>query len=164
MGRDNKYIPIAAVIIVAFFLQVVLIAADHHESPGKAAVEFSKAYFKLNKAMEQRLCGEMTEDEQSDVVEDYLYRMADQAKAEGFDVSWMKMVLSHIETETQMVDENMAEVRITCSRRRAINPVFAMVAKIFCLGETHEVEEILTLVKEDDRWKVCGEPFALIEG
>ena len=164
MGRDNKYIPIAVVIIVAFILQVVLIAADHHESPGKAAVEFSKAYFKLNPAMEQRLCGEMTEDEQSDVVEDYLYRMADQAKAEGFDVSWMKMVLSHIETETQMVDENMAEVRITCSRRRAINPVFAMVAKIFCLGKTHEVEEILTLVKEDDRWKVCGEPFALFEG
>ena len=164
MGRDNQYIPIAAVIIVAFILQVVLIAADHHESPGKAAVEFSKAYFKLNTAMEQRLCGEMTEDEQSDVVKGYLYRMADQAKAEGFDVSWMKMVLSHIETETQMVDENMAEVRITCSRRRAINPVFAMVSKIFCLGETHEVEEILTLVKEDDRWKVCGEPFALIEG
>ena len=164
MGRDNQYIPIAAVIIVAFILQVVLIAADHHESPGKAAVEFSKAYFKLNTAMEQRLCGEMTEDEQSDVVEDYLYRMADQAKAEGFDASWMKMVLSHIETETQMVDENMAEVRITCSRRRAINPVFALVAKLFCLGKTHEVEEILTLVKEDDRWKVCGEPFALFEG
>jgi len=164
MGRDNKYIPIAAVIIVAFILQVVLIAADHHESPGKAAVEFSKAYFKLNTAMAQRLCGEMTEGEQSDVVEDYLYRMADQAKAEGFDASWMKMVLSHIETETQMVDENMAEVRITCSRRRAINPVFALVAKLFCLGETHEVEEILTLVKEDDRWKVCGEPFALFEG
>ena len=164
MGRYNKYIPIAAVIIVAFFLQVVLIAADHHESPGKAAVEFSKAYFKLNKAMEQRLCGEMTEDEQSDVVEDYLNRMADQAKTEGFDASWMKMVLSHIETETQMWDDNVAEVRINCNRRRAVNPVFALVAKIFYLGETYKVEETLTLVKEDDLWKVCGEPFALIGG
>ncbi len=161
---SSKTKPIALVIIVAFILQVVLITADHHTSPGKAAVEFSKAYFKLNKAMEQHLCGEMTEDGESDIVGDYLYRMADEAKAEGFDVNWMKMVLSHIETETQMVDENMAEVRITCNRRRSINPVFALVAKMFSLGETHEVEEILTLVKEDDRWKVCGEPFALIGG
>jgi hypothetical protein len=38
------------------------------------------------------------------------------------------------------------------------------VAKIFSLGETYKVEETLTLVKEDDLWKVCGEPFALIEG
>ncbi len=164
MGRDNKYIPIAAVIIVAFILQIVLIAADDHESPGKAAVEFSKAYFKLNKAMEKRLCSAITEDGESDVVGDYLYRVTDQANSEGFDGSWMKMVLSHIETETQMMDDNVAEVRINCNRRRAVNPVFALVAKIFSLGETYKVEETLTLVKEDDRWKVCGEPFALIGG
>jgi hypothetical protein len=76
----------------------------------------------------------------------------------------MKMALLHIETETQMVDDNVAEVRINCNRRRTINPVFAIVAKIFCLGETYKVEETLTLVKEDDLWKVCGEPFALIGG
>jgi hypothetical protein len=42
--------------------------------------------------------------------------------------------------------------------------VYGIVAKLFFLGETHKVEETLTLVKENDRWKVCGEPFALIEG
>ena len=164
MGSSSKLPTIAAVIVVAFLLQIVLVAADHHESPGKAAVEFSKAYFKLNKDMEKRLCRDITEDGESDVVSDYLYRVADQAKLEGYDVSWMKMALSHIETETQMVEENVAEVRINCSRRRAVNPVYALVAKIFSLGETHKVEETLTLVKEDDLWKVCGEPFALIEG
>ena len=164
MGSNSKLPIIAAVIVVAFILQMVLIAADHHESPGKAAVAFSKAYFKLNKDMEKRLCRDITEDGESDVVNDYLYRVADQAKLEGFDVSWMKMVLSHIEIETQMVEENVAEVRINCHRRRAVNPVYALVAKIFSLGETHKVEETLTLVKEDDLWKVCGEPFELIEG
>ena len=164
MGSNTKLPIIAAVIVVAFILQIVLITADHHESPGKAAVAFSKAYFKLNKDMEKRLCRDITEDGESDVVNDYLYRVADQAKSEGFDVSWMKMVLSHIETETQMVEENVAEVRINCHRRRAVNPVYAIVAKIFSLGETHKVEETLTLVKEDDLWKVCGEPFQLIEG
>jgi len=38
------------------------------------------------------------------------------------------------------------------------------VAKIFCLGDTYQVEETLTVVKEDDGWKVCGQPFSLTEG
>jgi hypothetical protein len=37
------------------------------------------------------------------------------------------------------------------------------VAKIFFLGDSHKVEETLTVVKEDDGWKVCGQPFSLIE-
>ncbi len=164
MGSNSKFPKIAAVIVAAFILQIVLVVIDRHESPGKAAVQFSKAYFKLNKAMEKRLCGDITEDGESDVVSDYLHRVADQARSEGFDVSWMKMALIHIKTESQMVADNVVEVRISCNRRRAANLVFALVAKIFSLGETHKVEETLTLVKEDNRWKVCGEPFALIGG
>ena len=164
MGGNSKFPVIVAVIVVAFILQIVLVMADHHESPGIAAVEFSKAYFKLDIAMEKRLCREITEEGESEVVSDYLNRVADQAESEGFAASWMKMSLSHIETETQMVDDKVAEVRINCNRRRAVNPVFALVAKIFSLGETHNVEETLTLVKEDGIWKVCGEPFALVGG
>ena len=164
MGRNSKFPTIAAVIVAAFILQIVLVTADRHESPGEVAVEFSKAYFKLNKGMGKLLCSDITADGGGEVVDDYLNRVADQAKLEGFDVSWMKMALLHIETETQMLDDNVAEVRISCNRRRAVNPVFALVAKIFSLGETYKVEETLTLVKEDDLWKVCGEPFALVGG
>jgi hypothetical protein len=161
MDRGSKFIIFASVVFVAFILQLVLIVSDHHESPGKAAVEFSKAYFKLNRSMNERLCSDITGE--GDVVDDYLNRVADEARADGFDASWMKMALSHIETETEMLDDNTAEVQITCTRRRSANPLYGIVAKIFFLGETHKVEETLTLVKEDDRWKVCGEPFALIE-
>ena len=63
-----------------------------------------------------------------------------------------------------MVDENTAQIQITGERRRSPNPVFGAVAKIFCLGDTHQVEETLTVVKEDDGWKVCGQPFSLTEG
>ena len=162
MDRGSKLIIIASVVLAAFILQIVLIVSDHHESPGKAAVEFTKAYFKLNRSMNERLCSEITEE--GDVVDDYLNRVADEARAEGFDPSWMKMALSHIETETEMLDDNTAEVQITCTRRRSANPLYGIVAKIFFLGETHKVDETLTLLKEDKRWKVCGEPFALIEG
>ena len=70
MGGNGKFLKIAAVIFVFLILQIVLVTVDHHESPGKATVEFSKAYFKLNESMEKRLCDEITEDGESDVVSD----------------------------------------------------------------------------------------------
>jgi hypothetical protein len=163
MGSGSKIVVFGTVIIVAFILQIVLIGADRHETPGTVAVDFSKAYFKLDADMADLLCSEMTEDEDVDVVDDYLNRVAVEARDEGFDPSWKKMVLAHIELETEMVDENTAEIQITCERRRSINPVFGAVAKIFFLGDTYKVEETLTVVKEDDGWKVCGRPFSLIE-
>ena len=163
MSSGSKIMVLATVIIVAFILQIVLILADRHETPGTVAVAFSKAYFNLDVDMANLICSEMT-DEDADVVDDYLKRVAAEARAEGFDPSWKKMVLAHIELETEMVDENMAEVQITCERRRSINPVFAAVAKIFFLGDTYKVQETLTVVKEDDGWKVCGQPFSLTEG
>ena len=164
MGSDRKFLTITAVIIGALILQVLLILADHNDTPGLAAVEFSKAYFKLDPAMQEQFCSDIAENGGSNAVDDYLYRVAEQARSLGFDVDWMKMALSHIKVETEMVDENVAEVRIHCSRRRAVNPLYATVAKIFCLSETYKVDETLTLIKENGIWKVCGEPFQLFQG
>jgi hypothetical protein len=164
MGSGSKIMVLATVIVVAFILQIVLIGADRHETPGTVAVDFSKAYFNLDTDMADLLCSEMAGDEDADVVDDYIQRVAAEARAEGFDPSWKKMVLAHVELETEMVDENTAEVQITCERRRSPNPVFGAVAKIFCLGGTYQVEETLTVVKEDGGWKVCGQPFSLTEG
>ncbi len=85
MGSGNKFVVLATVIIVAFVLQIVLIGADRHETPGTTAVNFSKAYFKLDADMDDLLCAEMKEDEAVDVVGDYLFRVAEEARAEGFD-------------------------------------------------------------------------------
>ena len=161
MGSGSKIVVLGTVVIVAVILQIVLIGADRHETPGTVAIDFSKAYFNLDADMADLLCAEMTED--ADVVDDYLNRVAAEARAEGFDPSWKKMVLAHIELETEIVDENTVEIQITCERRRSINPVFAAVAKIFLLGDTYKVEGNLTVVKEDGDWKVCGQPFSLTE-
>jgi hypothetical protein len=164
MGGGSKILVLAAVIIVAFILQLALIGVDRHESPpGEVAVDFSKAYFYLDADMGEMLCSELTGDEDADVVDDYIHRVAAEARAEGFDPSWKKMALSHIDLKTEMVDENTAKIQISGERRRSINPLFAVVAKIFCLGDTYKVEEILTVVKEEDGWKVCGQPFDLTE-
>ena len=112
--------------------------------------------------MADLICSEMTV-EDADVVDDYLKRVAAEARAEGYDPSWKKMVLSHLELETRMVGENTAEIHITGNRMRSPNLVFGLVSKIFFLGETYKVDDTLTVIKEDDGWKVCGQPFALIE-
>jgi len=164
MDSGNKFIVLVSVVIVALILQVGLIIADRHDSPGLAAVEFSQAYFKQNQCMANRLCSDIIADEEADVVDDYINRVADEARANGFKPSWMRMALSHTQVEVEMVDENTAEVHLTSSRMRSINPVFGLVSKVFLLGESNEVEETLTVVKEADGWKVCGEPYALIEG
>jgi hypothetical protein len=79
----------------------------------------------------------------------------------GFSKSYMRNQLSHVSTEVQMTDENQAKVKITGERLRSINPVYAIVGKLFFLIESHKVDETLTLVKEDDKWKVCGKPFSM---
>ena len=164
MDSGNKIMVLALVVIVAFVLQVGFIIADRHDSPGKAAVEFSKAYFKQNECMAYRLCKDLIADEEVDVVGDYINRVADEARANGFKPRWMRMALSHTDVDVAMLDENTAEVHLTSSRMRSPNPVFGLVSKVFFLGETFEVEETLTVVKEEDGWKVCGQPYSLIEG
>ena len=164
MDSGNKFMVLASVVIVALVLQVVLIIADRHDSPGKAAVEFSKAYFKQNECMAYRLCSDVIADGQTDVVDDYINRVADEARADGFKPSWMRMALSHTEVEVEMLDENTAEVHLTSSSMRSINPVFGLVSKLFFLGETYEVDGTLTVIKEADGWKVCGQPYDLIDG
>jgi hypothetical protein len=75
----------------------------------------------------------------------------------------MKQGLYHIETHTVVKDANSAEVKLKGVRRRTINPVYGLVARWFFIGETHPVDATLDLVKEGDTWKVCGNPFRLIE-
>ena len=164
MGSGSKIGIGAAVIIVAFILQIGLIGIDRHSSPGATAVDFAKAYYSLDAGMAGLLCTEILENEDADIVNGYINRIADEARASGFAPSWRKMALSHLELETTMVDDNTAEIRITGNRMRSPNPVFGAISKIFFLGETFKVDETLTVVKEDDGWKVCGQPFSLTEG
>ncbi len=161
MDSGSKFLSITAVIVLAVMLQVFLIVTENKESPAKAAVDFAKAYYNRDTAISERLCQEILENEDADVVSGYVNQVADEAAALGFAPSWMKMSLGHIETETHMTGADTAEVRIQASMRRNINPLFAVVARIFFLGETYHLDETVNLVKEDGSWKVCGEPLAL---
>ena len=161
MDSGAKFLSITAVIVIAVMLQVFLVVTENTETPARAAVAFAKAYYKQDAAIAERLCQEILGDEEYDSVAGYINQVADEAARMGFASSWMKMSLGHIKTKTHMIDENTAEVSIKASMRRNINPLFYVVSRIFFLGETYHMEETLSLVKEDNSWKVCGEPLAL---
>lgn len=164
MLSGKNMVIFGSVIVIAVILQVALISVGKVDSPAEAAVEFTKAYFMLDGAsMAELLCSDLLEDEETDIVSGYLYHSAEKARAMGFAPGYMKNQLAHVHTEINMADENNAKVRITGERLRSINPVYAIIGRLFFLIETHKVDETLSLVKEDGQWRVCGKPFSLSE-
>ena len=161
MTQLSKGAGIVLILVCGFILQVLLVFADTRDTPNKAVVQFSKAYFKLDKSMMERICKERLASEEVDVVDQYIYQAGQEAKARGFEIDFMKNELYHIETEIISKNDTDAKVRITGKRRVAINPVYPVVAKVFDIGGTYDVDETIHVVKEDGKWKVCGNLFSL---
>ncbi len=164
MLTGKNAVIIGFVVGVFVVLQGLLISVGKEDSPVEAAVDFTRAYFMLDgDSMSELLCREIVENEDVDLVDDYLNSVAVRARLMGFSKNYMRNQLSHVSTETEITDGNKARVTITGERLRSINPVFALIGRLFFLIESHEFHETLTLVKEDDKWKVCGKPFSLSE-
>ena len=150
------------VILCGAILQLIFINVDERETPTKVVAEFSKAYFKLDRSMGNWLCGDIVENEDIDVVGQYLNKTAQEAEALGYDICYMRTHLFQIAAYVISQDENSAEVRIVAKRKRLINPVFTLVAKIFLIGEEYHLDETIRVIKENGEWKVCGQPYSLV--
>jgi hypothetical protein len=161
MQQGERFFTIVTVLIVGLIVQVALGFLDQRDTPVKVAVEFSKAYFDLDPSMADYMCGEYAADEETDVVDDYIKQVSDEARIVGFDKDYMRFRLFSIHPEIVSRSETEAEVHIEAVRKRNINPVFTIIAKLFHIGETHPVDETLKLVKEDGEWKVCGRAYDL---
>ncbi|MBW2248568.1 MAG: hypothetical protein JRF62_15580 [Deltaproteobacteria bacterium] len=161
MVRLSKGAGIILVLIIGLLVQLLFSVADAIDTPNKAVVQFSKAYFNIDKSMAKKICKERLASEDVDVIDQYIYLSAKEAKERGFGINFMKNKLYHIETETLSKKENEAQIRITGKIRVSINPVYPIVANLFNIGATHEVDEIINVIKEDGKWKVCGSLFSL---
>jgi len=160
MAQMDKIAALILTLILGSGVQVLFALADCHNTPNLAAAEFSKAYFKLDRSMADKICtARLTSDKDVDLVDKYIYLAAREAKDRGFKTSFMQNKLYDIEIETISKTWTNAQIRITGKRRVAINPAYPIVTKLFNLGAIHEVDEILDLVKEDGKWKVCGNFF-----
>ena len=161
MAQLSKIAGIILVLIVGLFVQMLFVFAGTKDTPTKAVVEFSKAYFQLDKSMAKRICDERLASEEVDIVDQHIHDVSEEAKERGFDITFMQRKLYHIEVDTINKTDNNAQIRITGKTRVAINPVYPIVAKSFGLGETHEVDETIHVIKEQGKWKVCGNLFDL---
>jgi len=158
MAKDNRITGVVLVVFFGIILQLLLGMADTRSTPGKTAVEFTKAYFSLDASMSEYICKELMEE---DVVDKHINQVAQDAQVLGFKLNYMRSMLYHIKTDIISRDESEAKIRITCERKRLINPVFTIVGKLFFIGETYEVDETLNIIKEDGKWKICGRAFSL---
>ena len=161
MAPNSRYLPIAGVIIIAILLQGILIWADCKDTPAKAAVEFIHAYYRLDPEMSERLCKKYLSTDDSNAVENYIQKVSSEAKEQGFGLSYMKSILYHVETYTRYTDDTSAQVRLTAERRRDINPIYALIGRLFFIGKTYKVDVLIPLIKQDGRWKVCEKISAL---
>ena len=163
MIQLSRSVGIILVLIVGFLVQFLFSLADLRDTPNKAVVEFSKAYFQLDRSMADRICKKQLTTDPVDIVDQYLYLAAKEANERGFDINFMKSKLYHIETETLSKNDTTAKIRITGKKRVAINHVYPIVAQLFNIGATHEVDETFNVIKEDSEWKVCGNLLSLPE-
>jgi len=159
MAKDNRITGVVLVVFFGIILQLLLGMADTRSTPGKTAVEFTKAYFSLDASMSEYVCNELMEEE--NIVDKYINQVAQEAQDLGFKLNYMRSMLYHIKTDIISEDESEVKIRITCERKRLINPVYTIVGKLFFLGETYKVDEILNVIKEDGKWKICNRAFSL---
>ena len=122
MDRFRKLIPLVLVVLLGVMVQVVFVAAQSKDTPARAAVEFTKAFYKLSPDVKERMCSDLLEDEA--LIDDVFYAAVTEAKAKGFSASYPRMQLFHVQAAVLAQDEASAQVELSCSMKRAIHPHF----------------------------------------
>lgn len=163
MAQDNRRGAFLMVFVIAFILQVIFIYADTRDTPALAVVEFSRMYYQLDPAMSARLCSDLAQNEEKNVVATYIQNTASQARELGYDVNYMKSTLFNIKTYILKSNGDSAEIRITADMKKGIHPLFAYVGRLFSLGKTTPLDQTVNVVKEGGKWKVCEGFFSLSE-
>jgi hypothetical protein len=160
MMRVRDLMVLTGVVLLGVCVQVLMVSAEIRETPVKGAEAFACLYYRLDPAMTERMCQELAARE--DLVDDLIYGQDQEARARGVGLNYMKFQLFHVQASVLSHEGDAAQVRLTAERKRAIHPAFAYFAKALDIAGTYHVDETFDLVREEGRWKVCGNPFGLV--
>ena len=160
MDQGGKFMTIISVVIIGIILQVFLGIADSGDTPTRTVTRFAKAYYNLDPSMEDYLCNAFI-DADVNLVQSFINSKADEARELGFIPNYMRMWLYAANTQIVSRSDDEAVVHFTAKGRRNIMPIFTIIGRLFHLGETHEIDETVMVVKENGEWKICGPAFAL---
>lgn len=159
MFKKIKPAPLVIVVVIAAVLQLGLIGADCQQSPTKVAKNFASAYYYLDSDMQDYLCADLAED--GEVVNNYLYQKETEAFQRGFSTHYLRHKFLKMHVSVVDSEKDTMKVHLTGTTRVCINPAFMLVGKLFKIGNDYHVDETLELVKENKKWRVCGNPLGL---
>ena len=157
MAQDNKKVAtLALVIFLGIFLQVLFTFGDMRLTPDKTVIAYTEAFLQMDPSMGDYLCADLKTDEETDHVGEYLYQRTKDAAERGLELKYLKSNLYKVETRTVDRKGDKMSIRITGEKRTAMNPLYAIVAKVFFLTDSHDFDAVVEVVKEGREWKVCG--------
>ena len=155
MTKEAQSTIISLAVILAVLLQVLFVFADNRDTPNKAVTDFAKAFYKHDKALYDRLCNEITEDEDiTAALDEYIYALEKDASMMGYSTFYLRENLYHVSTHTLAKEGNTAEIALHAIKKPPIRSFFT--------HESSEVSEDFTVVNEDGKWKVCGDISELV--
>jgi len=154
MPQRINLVPIILSIIAAVIFQIGFICKDIKDTPAKAVKEFAEAYFRVDKSLANRLCEERKTVHGVDVVDTYIYEKTKDAADRGFGLFYVRNKLYDARTTTTRKQDGSVEVRLTAKIRPPL--------KSFFTGEGYrEIDETMTVINDNGKWKVCGRVFSL---
>ena len=156
MPRYNRFAPLAIPFIIGVVLQILFIFPDMKDTPAKAITEFTKAYFKVDRSMIDRLCDQSRTVNDVDVVDRYIHTKSKDADDRGFGMFYMRDRIYDLRTHIISHNGSSAKLRLTAKVKPPL--------KAFFTGEGYRsIDEIVTLINEDGKWKVCGNIFQIAD-
>jgi hypothetical protein len=158
MAKKINPAPFAIVIGIAIILQLALIAIDCQQTPGSVARNFTEAYYALNPDMQDYLCANLVE---KGVVDQYLFQRGQQASSRGFSTNYMRQAFTELHVNAVEHSDTAMTFHVHGTTRTCINRPFMIVGKLFGLGRDFPVDGHIDVVKENGRWRVCGNPFGI---
>jgi hypothetical protein len=159
MDSLNRFAPFAALFALFVVLQAALIGLDCQQGPAAVAKAFAEDYYYLDEDMQKWLC--TSEGDNDETVQAFLNGKRDEAAQRGFDITFLRHMFTHIHVKTVAQSDDTASVHVVGTTRVAINPPFMVVGKLFRIGHDYPVDVTIDLVKEEGRWRVCGQAFGL---
>jgi hypothetical protein len=159
MPNKLNLAPLFTVVGVGIVLQAALIGIDCRQTPVTVAKDFAGAYYYLDGDMQDYLCESLAKE--GEAVGNYLAEKYAEASQRGLGINYLRHKFIKMHLDVVESSPNRMKVHLTGSTRVCINPAFMLVGKLFGMGRDYRVDAPLDLVKENNRWRVCGEPFGL---
>jgi len=154
MPQINRIAPFALTVIIGVVLQTLFIFQDIKDTPAKAVIEFTKAYFQADKAMADRLCVESKIVNNIDVVDRYIQQKKQEASDRGFGMFYMSDSVYNLRTHMIRQDDSSVELRLTGEAKPALKAFFTEEA-------AKPIDEVVRVVKHNGIWLVCGNIFSI---